>query len=172
MKYPLTIVLILGLFCLKLSAQQINQRVTDEKSHTDIIIGKCTLEGLLSTEFAVSYDEYYKGYQPNEEILASLKDSIQKVSCTIILGTWCGDSKEQVPRFFKILDMLAYPYDQINMIAVDRDKNTPEMNVKDYYKIEKVPTFIFYRGDREIGRIIETPAETLEKDLFEIIKTK
>jgi hypothetical protein len=172
MKYLLTLVLALSLFCIKLSAQQINQRVKDEKSQTDILVGSCNLEGLLSTEFAASYDEMYKGYQPSDEIIALLKNSIEGINFTIVLGTWCGDSKEQVPRFLKILDILAYPYDQLKMIAVDRDKSTPEMNVKEDYKIEKVPTFIVYRGNTEIGRIIETPAETLEKDLLEIVVSK
>ena len=35
--------------------------------------------------------------------------------------------------------------------------------------IELVPTFIFYRNGEELGRIVETPEDTLEKDLAEIV---
>ena len=37
------------------------------------------------------------------------------------------------------------------------------------YNIVKVPTFILYIDEEEAGRIIETPAETPEKDLFNIL---
>jgi len=37
------------------------------------------------------------------------------------------------------------------------------------YKIELVPTFIFYDGDTELGRIIETPQTSIEGDLLKII---
>ena len=37
------------------------------------------------------------------------------------------------------------------------------------YEIEYVPTFIFYREDKEIGRIIETPILSLEEDMLAIL---
>lgn len=40
----------------------------------------------------------------------------------------------------------------------------------DQFIIERVPTFIFYKNESEIGRIIETPVETLEKDILNILK--
>ena len=35
--------------------------------------------------------------------------------------------------------------------------------------INFVPTFIFYKAGEEIGRIIEMPYETLEKDMLELV---
>jgi hypothetical protein len=35
--------------------------------------------------------------------------------------------------------------------------------------VEKVPTFIFYRSDREIGRIVENPKTGLLEDTIEIL---
>ena len=37
------------------------------------------------------------------------------------------------------------------------------------YEMEKVPTFIFYRHEKEIGRIIEHPEERLEEDINKIL---
>jgi hypothetical protein len=155
-----------------LMAQKINQRMFDEKSSTDILIGNCTREGLMGVEFGNSYNEEYPGYNPKEDIIMALKEKMMGIKCTIVLGTWCGDSKEQVPRFLKILDLIGYPNDELTLIGVDRNKEAPEMKIKDQYLIEKVPTFIIYREDSEIGRIIETPKESLEKDLLEIVKPK
>jgi thiol-disulfide isomerase/thioredoxin len=154
------------------SAQEKYKREFDEKSKTDILVGECNLEDLMGCEFANSYNEEYPAYNPNGDVLIALKDQIRGIKCTIILGTWCGDSKEQVPRFFKIMDQLGNPFEELNIIAVDRNKEAPGLSIKEQYKIEKVPTFIFYRGDAEIGRIIETPKESLEKDLLEIVKAK
>ena len=44
-------------------------------------------------------------------------------------------------------------------------KQSPDFNPESY-QINRVPTAIIYRNNKEIGRIIETPKKTLEKDLF------
>jgi len=36
--------------------------------------------------------------------------------------------------------------------------------------IHFVPTIIFYMNDEEVGRIVEMPYESLEKDMLEIVK--
>jgi hypothetical protein len=44
--------------------------------------------------------------------------------------------------------------------------------VQYYYeplRVERVPTFIFYRGDREIGRIVEKPKADLMGEVLEIL---
>jgi thiol-disulfide isomerase/thioredoxin len=159
-------------FAFGTSAQEMNKKVFDEKSQTDILVGNCDRDGLMSCEFGNSYNEEYPTYNPNGDIIHALKERIQGVSCTLVLGTWCGDSKEQVPRFLKIVDMTDNPFDELKIICVDRNKEAPDMKVKEQYLIDKVPTFIFYRGDTEIGRIIETPKESLEKDLLDIVRSK
>ncbi len=161
------------LFCIaNIKAQDLNKRMFDEKKQTDMMIGNCTRDGILSCEFVSNYNEEYPAYQPKEIVVDSIKALISNIKCVIILGTWCGDSKEQVPRFLKILDMLKIPMSDISYICVDREKSAPGMNVKEKYLIEKVPTFIFYRKDVEIGRIIETPKTTLEQDVLNILKIK
>jgi len=145
------------------------QRVFDEKSQTDILVGACTREGLLGCAFAEDYNIEYPSYKPNDTVVAQLKNLINSVTCVIVLGTWCGDSKEQVPRFLKIIDQTGVNFDKLKFYCVDRQKEAPDMEIKTTYTIEKVPTFIFYRNDKEIGRIIETPQISLEKDLLDIL---
>ena len=84
------------------------------------------------------------------------------------MGTWCSDSRREVPRFFKILDKLNYDQKNVTLICVDRKKAAQTGNV-DKLKIELVPTLIFYKDNAEIGRIVESPKETLEKDLMKIV---
>ncbi len=88
---------------------------------------------------------------------------------TIVLGTWCHDSQEQVPRFYRIMDEAKIADDVISVICVDGNKTGGELDIE-RLGIELVPTFIFYRKGEELGRIIETPEVSLEADMWEIIK--
>jgi len=155
-----------------LLGQEINQRVFDEKSQAEILVGTCTRDGLLGCAFAEDYNIEYPMYKPNDTVLAQLKNLTGELNCVIVLGTWCGDSKEQVPRFFKILDQSGTKFDKLEIYCFDRQKEAPGMDIKTRFQIEKVPTFIFFRNDAEIGRIIETPKVSLENDMLEIFSVK
>ena len=76
-----------------------------------------------------------------------------------------------MPRFLKILDYLNYPKDKIKIYAVDRSKKGLNNEI-DSLNIQKVPTIIFYKNNKETGRIIEEPKVTLEKDLANIVTKK
>ncbi len=156
----------------QIKAQDMNKRIFDEKSQTDILVGNCNREGILGTAFVNDYNTEYPTYTPVAAVMDSLKTRLDGIKCIVVLGTWCGDSKEQVSHFWKILDQLGSPFAELSYIGVDREKTAPGMNVKEKYTIEKVPTFIFYRNDVEIGRIIETPSISIEKDMLNIVKTK
>ena len=104
------------------------------------------------------------------------KDEIE-IIC--VLGTWCHDSETQVPRFWKILSEAGNPNLQLFMFGTGRTDDVGaeavlvELGFDDGlrlpYDVELVPTFIFSRGGREIGRIIETPETTLEQDTARIL---
>ena len=85
------------------------------------------------------------------------------------MGTWCSDSRREVPRFYKILDEIEYPSENVSLINVNRDIEGLGDEVTGL-EIHFVPTFIFYRNDEEIGRIVEIPYESLEKDMLELVK--
>ena len=88
---------------------------------------------------------------------------------TVFLGTWCGDSRREVPRLWKALDAAggAVPF-HIRYIAVDRQKKEPAADVEGS-GIHFVPTFIVSRGGHEIGRIVEQPPHGVEKDLLALL---
>jgi tetratricopeptide (TPR) repeat protein len=90
----------------------------------------------------------------------------------IFLGTWCGDSKREVPRFMKLLNEIGFSANNIEIITVgDSDslyKQSPQHEEKGL-GIFRVPTFIIYKNGIEINRINEYPVNSLEKDLLTII---
>jgi thiol-disulfide isomerase/thioredoxin len=97
-----------------------------------------------------------------------LKIKLDDVDIKIVMGTWCSDSRTEVPHFYKILDEINYPEEKVTLINVNRDKQGLEKEVEGL-DINFVPTFILYRAGEEVGRIIEMPYETLEKDMLELV---
>jgi hypothetical protein len=91
------------------------------------------------------------------------------VDVLLVLGTWCGDSKRAVPRFFKALDEAQVSLDRVTMIGVDRTKKDAE-GLTEKHRVTRVPTFIFFRGGKEIGRVTEKAATTIEGDVAAILE--
>jgi thiol-disulfide isomerase/thioredoxin len=88
---------------------------------------------------------------------------------TVFLGTWCGDSRREVPRLWKALDAAGgeVPF-HIRYIGVDRQKKEPAGEAG-ASGIQFVPTFIVARDGRELGRIIEQPPHGVETDLLALL---
>lgn len=159
----LFIILSSGLF-----AQEINKVITDKESNSALLIGTCNREGLSAAPFGEFFTAGYADYAPDEAIVKKLSKQKKGVSVAIVMGSWCSDSKEQVPRFIKILDDMKFKDANLSIISVDSDKQGGDVDVSSL-DIQRVPTFILYKNDREIGRIVETPNSTLEKDLLLIL---
>jgi len=134
-----------------------------------ILVGLCSREGLVNfSPFKAHYDDEYFQYEPEPRVIEDLKSLLTSLEVTIVLGTWCGDSLREVPRLLKVLDLLEIPQNDITIIAVDQSKSIPEETIEEL-QIEKVPTIIIYKDGLEIGRIVETPIETFEKDILYLL---
>lgn len=162
-------VIIISAICNSFS-QDINKRIQNNTSNDEILIGLCNRQGLQSGKFAGWFSEEYGyyNYLMERTTLDSIKSIIDSFQITLVMGTWCDDSKEQVPRFYSILDYLKYNYKNLTLYCVDRNKKTMA-NETDKLQILKVPTIIFFYKHKEIGRIIEKPVKSLEKDMVQII---
>jgi len=168
MKHISTLILIL--FAFTANAQKMNKKIEDPTKNRAILINHCTREALVNfPEIKERYDVEYPAYKPDSITVDSLRPLVKDQKITIVLGTWCGDSKLQVPHFFKILDALGIPEKNITLICVDGLKKA-ENGLIDSLDIQRVPTFIFYNKDKkETGRIIESPHASLEKDMLLIL---
>jgi hypothetical protein len=161
------IYLLIILFGLPLlvNSQEVNTRMMDPTTDKEILIGYCDRDGLKQGKFGELYNQYYPIYNPKKEVVKKLKQHKEGLEITIVLGTWCSDSHEQVPKFLKILDKIKFSKDNLTMICVDGEKQGGDIDVVPY-NILYVPTFIFMRNDKEVGRIVETPIRTLEEDML------
>lgn len=166
MKLTITFLIIFMSFVLK---SQTVEFYSDEKNGSNNVIGYCQVNDFKESPFSDWFLLNFENYVPSRSVIDDIKKSFyDNMRIQIILGTWCGDSKEQVPRFFKILEKAQIPLNVVEIICVNRTKTAPGINIQNK-NIEKVPTFIIFRDDVEIGRIIETPIETLEIDLYKIL---
>ena len=171
MKYVFT--LILGLFILSAQGQEINKKLEDQIKHKQIMLNQCSREGLVTfPEFKDSYDANYENYKVDSTSLTQLAKLMQDNKVKVVLGTWCGDSKFQVPNFLKITDALKMDEANVSFIAVNGAKEA-ENGLLTGLNIQRVPTFIITdKKGKEIGRIVENPTKSLELDLLDILAPK
>lgn len=110
-------------------------------------------------------------YRPERKWLELLASATLRYELVVAMGTWCGDSREQIPRLQTILAALGErsPFSGPRLIGVDRSKWVdPELYP--FGAVERVPTIVVAAGGQEIGRIVETPASgRIEEDLVRIL---
>ena len=162
------LVLFLMILSAVIYAQEKNKLVTDEKSGKLMLIGICDRTAFADSNFSWWFNSEYDNYTPDSSEVLKLSNLIVVVKITIVMGTWCSDSRREVPRFYKILDKAGYNTQNLTLVCVDRNKTSPN-GLVDKLDIKLVPTIICRRDDQEIGRIVETPKETLEKDLVKMV---
>ncbi|MCH8170375.1 MAG: thioredoxin family protein [Bacteroidetes bacterium] len=148
-----------------------NKKIKDTKTSAPMLIGEINRQAFQDSVFSWWFNSEYQMYEVDSTSLKSDADKLRNYDITLVLGTWCSDSRREVPRFLKILDYLNYPKDKIKIYAVDRSKKGLNNEI-DSLNIQKVPTIIFYKNNKETGRIIEEPKVTLEKDLANIVTKK
>ncbi len=169
MKIKILVVALIVLSVLQSSAQMINSTVVNPKTKSKMLVGYCDKSGLEKGNFGVYFNSQYDVYKPSKKYIKKIESKIDDTEITIVFGTWCSDSQREVPRFFKILNDAGYNDKRIKLIAVDKNKEAIVVNIKNL-DVQKIPTFIIYKNNVEIGRIVETPKKLLEKDLWNIIK--
>ena len=136
------------------------------------LLGYFNLDRLTISPHSEWYIKGYDEYQPENEIVKKLQNElIDNLQIKIIMGTWCPDSRREVPRFMRVLHSWKFPVSRVHFIGVDNSKLSPVAEY-DSLHIERVPTFIIYKNNIEAGRIIENPVTSLEQDMLDILTRK
>ncbi|UCF68492.1 MAG: thioredoxin family protein, partial [Acidobacteriota bacterium] len=108
-------------------------------------------------------------YEPDASAVDALASVDEELRLTVFLGTWCGDSKREVPRLLKTLELAGNPLVKTRLIAVSSGFVEP-LEMLQRKAITNVPTVIVERRGSEIGRFVETPAgPSIEADLAAIV---
>ena len=171
MKKLSTLLLLLAITSSLFSQEEMNKIVFDENANQEILLGYCDKDNLKSNPVTQWFLPEYDNYSIDEETLKSINPELMpELEIFIVMGTWCSDSQREVPRFLKITEFLNLQSGQLVIIGVDKNKEADEIPIS-RMNIELVPTFIFYYEGEEVGRIIESPKETLEKDILNILSS-
>ena len=138
------------------------------------LLGSFDKKLLLEEPFADWFNPNYDTFEINKSAIRKAKSEIAGIdSIQVFFGTWCGDSKREVPRFLKIMDELNY--ENVKLIGLDNTfQNYKQSPFGEEYglNVHRVPTFILYKDSLEVGRIVEHPVESLESDLMSILKSQ
>ena len=140
----------------------------NELEYVDLI-GEFSRKDLSNILYSSWFDKNYESYTVDEESANKIKEYITRdLKIKVIMGTWCSDSRKNVPSFFKLMDYLNIKKKNIDLIGLDLNKENPNGDEKTY-EIINVPTFIFYKENIEINRIVEITLESFEKDILKIL---
>ena len=137
---------------------------------------RCTRCGLVyrnPRERAFELRATYEHDSPDAAVLDMMRSYVHPEDhLEVYMGTWCPDSEREVPKFLRILDDLRAQYGveiPVTFYALDRSKQKPAELIAGKH-VDKVATFIYYRGDEELGRIVErTQSPLFEDDLLTIV---
>jgi tetratricopeptide (TPR) repeat protein len=164
--------LISGISCSSKLAptETLNKQVTDSRGNKNLI-GHCTEKSLQKKPYSLWFNKNYADYRIDTFAAEKLKPNLRGKHFCIFMGTWCGDSKREVPRIFKLLEYCGVHNSQIELVMLSNQdsvyKQSPEHEERGL-NIHRVPDLLVYDGRHEMGRIVESPVISLEKDLLSI----
>jgi hypothetical protein len=103
----------------------------------------------------------------SKERLKALATKLEGVDIEAYIASWCSDTHENLPVFLASLDASGAEPKSLRFFALDKRKTYP--GFKNELRIERIPTFVFLREGKEIGRFVETPKKTVVEDVLSLL---
>lgn len=131
----------------------------------DVPVGVVRVTDLANNPKYGWFRSGYQEYEPDSMTIERIRPYNMRTSVDIFMGTWCPDTRRELPRFIKVLDEADIPSQNVTMYGLDKQKQgvgdlTAQQN------IEAVPTMIVYYKGREVGRIVERTNRPPEEILW------
>ncbi|THU40090.1 thioredoxin family protein [Niastella caeni] len=153
------------------ASQPENVEATDKKGNL-ILLGKSTRQRLAQPPFDTWFNKNYSDYTIDSITAIQIKPLLQNKQFVLFMGTWCGDSRREVPRMYRILDHCGVKPSQVQLVNLSNSdtayKQSPGHEERGL-NIRRVPTLLIYENRQEVGRVVESPVVTLEKDILAIV---
>ncbi len=164
----LFIITALSMSSLFLQAQDF-VRELDRKTDKVVLRGKITFNDLLKESTFRWLEKGADDYKPNAQTIKEIKKHQSDYRLVIFGGTWCEDTRDLLPKLYKVLKVSGFDMNAIEMYGVNRDKQA--LNIEhQFYNIQRVPTIIVIHQFKEVGRIIETVPTNIESALLDILE--
>ena len=162
---------IVFVFALILSINSFAQQKKATRNASGDLVGIAHKDDFKELPYSKWFVKNYEAYQPDAKSISKLKKKLKNITIKAFVATWCHLSKKDIPNTYKILEEAEFDFNNIEFITLNRGKSTKD-NLQKGYNIKSVPTFIFYKKGKEIGRYIEYPQQNLEKDFLTIVSGK
>jgi len=152
------------LLCLVISLASTTATGAAGAAEDAFVVGDISRQQLLG-----NYPEFARGHRTYSvgEVGFELP---RDVTVTVFFGVWCHDSEREVPRLLRVLDALGVDDSAVTLIALDTTKREPAGRALQH-GVNFTPTFIFYIGGGEVGRIVERPEGSLEQAIHEVLRS-
>jgi thiol-disulfide isomerase/thioredoxin len=140
-----------------------------KQGSSQILVGQLTAEDIVKNGTCQWFENGMNQYTADSATIEQLKKHINQYSFIVCMGTWCGDTKDLLPKYWKVMQAAGFPTNKIELLGMDRSKQA--LNIEHLLlRVEKVPTIIINKGPREIGRIVESLSkDNIETELLYII---
>jgi len=164
MKIILSLLIYFHLF-----GQMYSQSYTDSKGNIHLW-GNVAIEDIRSETYKDWYEKNTKDYEP---VLTKLDgEKFKDIKVKVFLGTWCGDTKYLLPKFIEEWESMELDISNLEFVGLhnkgDNYKQGPDGETIGL-NIHRVPTFIFYDDEKELGRIVERTVFSLYEDMLAIV---
>jgi thiol-disulfide isomerase/thioredoxin len=176
MRYKASILFLLLISFCKTASSQTTPPHSYEVS-TDAKTGAKVLKGFLHRS-DIESDTSFKWFTENmkfghadDAAVTAFQKNASKFQMIIFGGTWCDDTQNLLPVFYRLVDRSGYPDSSITLIGVDRAK-TALYNFHILFHVTEVPTFIVMKDGKEVGRVVEYGKYgQIDKELGEIVNS-
>ena len=145
------------------------QYETVKDNETKVYKGTITRELIENDPAFPWFKENMKYGQADAAAVEAFKAKAKNFKMIVFGGTWCSDTQNLLPVFYRLVDKSGYPNSSITLIGVDREKTAPN-DLHKTYNITNVPTFIVMQNGKEVGRVVEYgKIGAIDKELGQIV---
>lgn len=161
---------VMALFAVTQMNAQKFKEMKNPETGDNMLVGTVTLDKIEDMDgFENLMTE--EAFQGDAKMLESITSGLQGVSIVAYIGTWCSDSQYLLPEFINLMKQAGYDVASITIIGLDNEKKTIKGEMPPD-GVTLVPTFIFSKEGKELGRIEETLKHTMIKDVAAIVLPK
>ena len=162
----LSFLLITSLVSAQLRSYEIS---TDPENGSQVLKGLITRTDIQNDTAFKWFNDNMKLGQVNAAAIDAFKKHAEDIQLVVFGGTWCEDTQNLLPVFYKLVDKSNFPDSSITLIGVDRPKTTL-YNLHKAFNVTKAPTFIVIKDGKEVGRVEEYGKYgQIDKELGEIV---
>ena len=165
-------ILIIALLITSFATGYAQTEISRDAGGNKILKGFISKQDLATDTAFAWFAQNQSGYVPEQNALLAMRANKDSINIIAFGGTWCGDTKNILPKFYRLTEVAGLSPDRITLFGVDRNKKTIQ-HLSEAFGITHVPTLIVMKNGREIGRVVEYGKYGMfDKELGEIISKK